>query len=227
MLSIALCPCSYIDGARVVGELSNILHLRMYTDELLFLDVSEQFGIPVKDLKKVVFAKTSRMNQFKLEKKRYVNLLKKTLSIQLSSSGGCLLYGLLTSLLGLENSNVLKVLVFEDGRVRRAMRQEVLSEKEARHIIKKHDYKVSRWTKFLYSKEAYDSSLYDIAINFGNHDLLDITSVIVQHYRKYESSMIVRPAMELVKNIEINAATERVLSESGYEAGVNMLNGTA
>lgn len=57
--------------------------------------------------------------------------------------------------------------------------------------------------------------------------MLDITSVIVQHYRKYESSMIVRPAMEVVKSIEIDAAAERVLSESGNEASVNMLNGTA
>jgi cytidylate kinase len=228
MLSIALFPCSYIDGARVVGELSNLLHLRVYTDELFFVDVSKQFDIPVKDLKKFVFAKTSKTNQFKLENKKYINLLKKSLSIQLSSSGRYLFYGLLTSLLGPENSNVLKVLVFdnEDGRVRRAMRQEGLSEKKARQMIEKHDYKVSRWTEFLYGKGAYDSSLYNIAINFGNQDLLDIISVIVQHYRKYESSMIVRPAMEVVKNIEIDAAAERVLSERAYEAGVNMSNGT-
>jgi len=38
--------------------------------------------------------------------------------------------------------------------------------------------------------------------------------VIVQDYRKCESSMIVIPGIELVKHIEIDAAAEKILSDS-------------
>ena len=39
MRSIALFPCSYTDGAGIIGELSATLFLQVYTDEMLFADI--------------------------------------------------------------------------------------------------------------------------------------------------------------------------------------------
>ena len=39
MVSIAFFPCTFIDGASIVGEVAARLGLRVYTDALLYLDV--------------------------------------------------------------------------------------------------------------------------------------------------------------------------------------------
>jgi hypothetical protein len=54
MRSLALFPCSHTDGAGIIGELSNSLNLRVYTDAMLFADISEQFGVRVEKLQETL-----------------------------------------------------------------------------------------------------------------------------------------------------------------------------
>ncbi|MGB3222989.1 MAG: cytidylate kinase family protein, partial [Desulforhopalus sp.] len=167
MQSIALFPCSYTDEAGIIGELSNSLHLRVYTDEMLFYDVSQQFGIQIDKLKRILFSLPMELNRYKLKKEQYVNLLKCTLEARRRlTPGRCIFYGLHTSLLDQKNDRVLKVLVFDDekGRVRRAMQQERFNEATARDYIRRHDKKVTEWTQLLFNKNPYSQSLYNLVI---------------------------------------------------------------
>lgn len=186
MQSIALFPCSYTDEAGIIGELSNSLHLRVYTDEMLFSDVSQQFGIQIDKLKRILFSLSMELNRYKIKKEQYVNLLKCTLEARRRlTPGGCIFYGLHTSLLDPENDRVLKVLVFDDekGRARRAMQQERFNEATARDYIRRHDKKVTEWTQLLFNKNPYSQSLYNLVILWKNNNLVNITTHIVKQFR--------------------------------------------
>lgn len=191
MQSIALFPCSYTDEAGIIGELSNLLHLRVYTDEMLFSDVSEQFGVQIDKLKRILFGLSMELNRYKLKKEQYVNLLKCTLEARRRlSPEGCIFYGLHTSLLDPENDRVLKVLVFDDekGRVRRAMQQERFREATARDHIGRHDKKVTEWARFLFNKNPYSRSLFNLVILWKNNSLIDITAQIVKQFQNGDFS---------------------------------------
>lgn len=191
MLSIAIFPCSHTNGASIVGELINSLHQSVYTDEMLFSDVSEQFGIPVEKVKKVICGQLPATHRHMLKKKKYINCLRCTLEAQTMYSHNSLLhYGLHTSLLDFKKERILKVLVFDDeeNRVKRAMQQEGFTEKVARDHVQRHDQKVFDWTSFLFHRQAYDRSLYDLMISLKDKNLLDITSDIIVQFQDIKSS---------------------------------------
>ncbi|EKD33844.1 MAG: Ntr family protein two-component system response regulator [uncultured bacterium] len=186
MRSIALFPCSYTDGAGIIGELSAALRLQVYTDDMLFADISKRFGVPVHELKKTIFARESEPDRQPSDKEKYITFARLLLvAPTMLYSGRRMFYGLHTALLDTAGERILKVLVFdsEERRMRRAMRQEGCKEAAAREYIRRHDEKVSRWTRYLCGKDAYDRSLYDFFVSYDNNGLLDITAQIVQQYK--------------------------------------------
>ncbi len=193
MRSIAIFPCSYTYGATVIGELAACLHLKVYTDGMLFSDVSEQFGIPAEKVESMIFAQRQALHRYLLRKERYVSLLKCSLEAQtMYSPARRLYYGLHTSLLDIKKDRVLKVLVFDDAehRIKRAMQQEGITEKIAREHIRKHDEKVSGWTNFITDKEAYDQSLYDVVLPLNNRHPLHIVTDLIELFKNFENSSI-------------------------------------
>ena len=191
MWSIALFPCSYTDGARIIGELSYSLGLQVYTDEVLFSELSERFGVPIEKAAGLIYGKTPSLHLNTLKKEKYIHLLRCTLmTLRMLSPRRRMFYGLHTSLLDPRIHRVLKVLVIDDdeSRVRRAMQQEKLSEEVARDSIRKHDEKAFTWTQLLLQKDAYDRSLYDVVIRCENKEFFDITSQVIQHYQSVSRS---------------------------------------
>lgn len=191
MQSIAIFPCSYTCGASVIGELSNQLRLKVYTDEMLFSDVSVQFGVPAEKVKLMVCGRMPSLHRYLLKKERYINLLRHSLDAQkMYSPNRRLFFGLHTSLLEIKKDRVLKVLVFDDEecRIKRAMHQEGFTDKVAREHIQRHDEKVSEWTRFLVNKDAYHHSLYDVVFPLNNRNPLDIITDIIELFKDIESS---------------------------------------
>jgi two-component system, OmpR family, response regulator CpxR len=190
MRSIALFPCSYTDGAMIIGELSTALRLKVYTDEMLFADISERFGVPKKTLRRMIFGTARTVNGNNFEKEIFVDLARRSLAAQRRLfSGRRMFYGLHTSLLDPKVFRVLRVLIGDDEepRVQRAMRQEGVARPLAAAFVRQHDQKASAWTRFLFDKEAYDCSLYDVVLSYGNKGVLEVTGQIVQHYQDIES----------------------------------------
>jgi cytidylate kinase len=159
---------------------------------MLFSDISEQFGIPVEKLKKILFRRTPIPNRSRLEKDKYIDLVRCSLAARkVLSQDGCIFYGMHTSLLDTESDRALKVLVFDkvEGRVRRAMQQEGFSENAARDFIIQHDKKVSGWTQYLFHEEAYEPSLYDLVVTYNNKELLNIITQIIQSVHEFDYSL--------------------------------------
>ena len=190
MRSIALFPCSYTDGALIIGELATALRLKVYTDEMLFVDISERFGVPKKTLRRMIFGTTAARNDNPFEKEIFIDLARRTLAAQRKlSSGRRMFFGFHTLLLDPQLARVLKVLVSDDERhrVKRAMRQEGFSRIVAREVVRQHDQKASTLTQFMFHKDAYDRSLYDVVISRGTNDILEATRQIIQHFNDIES----------------------------------------
>jgi len=188
MRSLAIFPCTYTYGASIIGELANRLRLKVYTGEMLFADVTEQFGIPTEEVRKIIVRRMPSLTRHLLQKKKAVDLLRYALAAQQKSSArGRLFYGLHTSLLEDNRDTILKVLIFDEPerRIQRARVQEGLTEKAARDHIRKHDEKASGWNKFLYQREAYDRSLYDLVIPIGDRNPLDISENIVDRFKRF------------------------------------------
>lgn len=188
MWSLALFPCSYTDGARIIGELSNSLRLPVYTDAMLFSDISEQFGVPVEKITEVIYEKQPLLRRHILRKKKYINLLRFSLDARrMLHPGRCLFYGLHTSLFDHHADRVLKVLIFDNknSRTRRAVKQEGFTKENAWKYIADYDEHVSGWTQFLFHKHAYERSLYDAVIDFGTKDFLDVTRQVVSLNRDF------------------------------------------
>lgn len=213
MRSIALFPCSYTDGAGIIGELSAALFLQVYTDEMLFADISKRFGVPVDSLKKTVFGRGAEPDGQPSAKEKYITFARLLLDAPaMVLSGRRMFYGLHTALLGPACERFLKVLVFdnEERRVRRAMRQEGCREAAAREFVRRHDEKVSRWTRYLFGKDAYDRSLYDLVLSYDdNNDLLDITAQIAGKYDTVENR---RRSFRATPNFQI--------SENSFQSGI-------
>lgn len=182
MLSIALFPCLFTGAAGIVGELSNALDLKVYTDAMILTDMKKHYDIPVKDLESILFGKLKKHSTALVEKENYAKLLQHYLQYQQKKrSRNGLHYGFHTSLLPSHKDKIVKVLITDTftGRQHHGVKFEGLSEDDAAYCIQRHDKKAHRWTQFLFQRDPYHESLYDIILHNEKKNSTEITSKII------------------------------------------------
>ncbi len=165
MSSIAIFPCRHTPAENIANELASKLALKMYTDENLIADAAATFGVSEDKFKNAMFGKTSVFNKFTLEREKSINMLRQTLHQKLDSADQFLFEGFLTSLIPSSIKHVLKVLVVasQTDRVSYAAANG-MSNKQSQKSRKDFDKLAYSWTDFLFKKEAYETSLYDLVI---------------------------------------------------------------
>lgn len=227
MSSISFFPCIYSVNADFVDELAHALDLSIYTDEELFRDVADQFGGDVKRLKKIMYCKASVFNQFTLEKEKVINMYRIVLAQKLLDGDKYLFYGLHTHLIPQNISEVLRVLVV-DSKERRIDRGigEKLPVENVKRQIKQHDISAFEWTDFLFGKEAYESSLYDLVIPAKPSDQSDLILKIVKYYQN-TSVLRTSESQRRVKDMSVAAEIESQLLSDGHKVGINVTDGKA
>ncbi|MGB3212798.1 MAG: response regulator [Desulforhopalus sp.] len=220
MSSIALFPCLSTLDSGIIGELSITLTLKVYTDENLIEETVDHFGGSPERLRKMMYTKTSVFNQFTLEKEKAINMFRLILANKLSSPEEYLFHGFLTSLIPSDITEVLRVVVVDkkENRIERAM-AEGLSKKEAQKAIRNHDISAFSWTDFLFKKEAYDSSLYDLVLPVENLDHRQLTKEILSCFHK-TSVLRTAESQKAVQNMELVAKTEQLLLNNGHKVDV-------
>lgn len=68
---------------------------------------------------------------------------------------------------------------------------------------------MSRWTRYLFGKDAYDRSLYDLVLSYDDeNDLLDITAQIAGKYDTIEN-----------RRQSFRAAPDFRFSENSFQSG--------
>lgn len=225
MSSIALFPCLSTLDSGIIGELSSTLTLKVFTDDNLFRETAARFGANPERLKKMMYSKTSVFNQFTLEKEKAVNMFRQILAKKLSAPEEYLFHGFLTSLILPEVTEVLRVLVVDqkEGRIERAV-LEGLAIGEAKKRIRNHDISAFSWTDFLYQKEAYDSSLYDVVVPVEQKDHREITKEILGCFHK--TSILRTPdSQKSVQDMKLVAEIENLLLSNGHNMAVKAKDG--
>ncbi|MDX9896392.1 MAG: cytidylate kinase family protein [Desulfofustis sp.] len=228
MISIALFPCSFIDGATLVGELSMQLGLMVYTDGLLLDDIVREHGGSAERMREVLFGRKPPADRATLEKERMVNHLRRHLVARLrQEQGRTLFYGRLASLFTPALSSVFRVLVIdsEEARMVRAMKQEGCTAGQARRMISRHDSDVSLWTDYLHGRMAYDPVLYDAVIAYNERDVFTVTNDVIAGYIQREGVKTQETITDELRNQAVSLEVERALLEDGFQAKVKVGNG--
>ncbi len=184
MISIALFPCLFTDGARVVGELSYTFGNPVMTDELLIHELSKENEYTASEIRTHLFGPpTGKMSQ-EIIKAELVSQVTRHLATLLQDSTDWLYYGFFTILLDSAKHNLRKILITADYecRQRNAERQESLTREKALDKIKEHDQTASYWTQYITGSSPYSPRLYDTVIEYQCQDLLDVIASIFMLY---------------------------------------------
>lgn len=225
MSSIAIFPCTFTPAAGVVNDLAKNLDLNVYRDDDLFIEAAKKNGMSSEKLKSIMYGKTSVFNQFTLEKEKAVNLFKSVLAERLDGPGEYLFHGFLTSLIPGSVAHVLKVLAVDNKQARVSYAMESgLSEKEARKAIKGDDVSAYSWTDFLFKKEAYDSSLYDLVIPVEGKSSMELMDAII---KCLHTTSVLRTAesTKAVQDMMIEVEVEKLLLNAGHKMSVKCTDG--
>lgn len=233
MSSIALFPCSYTPADEVQNILASTLGLKVYSDDDLIDETCERYGVdPVTKLfpetvRIMMYHRTSVFNQFTLEKETTINRLKGVLAEKLATQEVYLFSGFLSLLVPKSVTHVLKVLVVDSksARIDCAVSRG-LSVKDARKQVRNHDVSAYNWSDFLYKKEAYDKTLYDLVIPVDNRKAEEIAEEIT---RRYHTIPMLRTAQsqEAIRDFGRTVQVERVLLNNGHNIEVNVEGGVA
>ena len=227
MSSLALFPCSSTLDSGIIGEFSSTLSLTVYTDNNLFRETAERFLVKPERMRKMMYSKTSVFNQFTLEKEKSINMFRQVLAEKLASPIEYLFHGFLTSLIPPQITEVLRVLVVDqkEGRIERAIGQG-FNRGEAKKNIRNHDVSAFYWTDFLFQKEAYDSSLYDLVIPVEEKDHRRITKEILGCFHK--TPVLRTPeSQSAVQDTKMQAEIESLLLENGHKMEARVKKGHA
>jgi len=220
MSSIALFPCLHALDSRIIGDLSSTLELKVYTDEDLIKESAARSGSDPVRLRKMMYGNTSVFNQFTLEKEKAIDMFSMMLADKLSDPEQYLFHGFIASLVPPQITEVLRVLVVDtkDNRIGRAVK-EGLSEKTAKKNVHNRDVSAFGWTDFLFQKEAYDSTLYDLVVLAGNQSYHQISKEIIGCFHK-TSVLRTAESQRAVQNMMVVAKIENLLLSKGHKIAV-------
>lgn len=227
MSSIAIFPCRHTPAENVLKGLQNKLDLSVYTDEDLIKETAASSGLSSDKLKNAIYGKTSVFNAFTFEREKHINALRQTLSQKLANDSACIFDGFLTSLIPPKVSHVLKVLIVESNleRVSYATNNG-MEERAAQKSRKEFDKMAYRWTDFLFGKEAYDSSLFDLVLPVGQKSERALTEDVVKSFHTtsvLKSDASQKAAEEVVTESKIEA----ILLENGHKVDIVVSGDTA
>lgn len=222
MSSIAIFPCRYTPAESVVKNLATRLNLVVYTDEDLIADTAAATGFSADKLRTAIFGKTSVFNRFTLEREKHINALRQTLLQKLASEDVCIFDGFLTSLIPARVSHVLKVLMVDSNleRVASATASGV-EERMAQKTRKEFDKMAYGWTDFLFGKEAYDSSLYDLVLPVGDQNEETLTEAVLKSFHT-TSVLQTSESQQAAENVIIESKIEELFLENGHQVDIIM-----
>ncbi|MEW6520505.1 MAG: response regulator [Thermodesulfobacteriota bacterium] len=225
MPAIALFSSTFTNETEIISELSTLTGSHIISDKDIIADACSKYKVDKNKLEQVLYAKMSVFNQFTLEKEKHLALLKSSLAEKIGENERCIYYGFITLLIPPRVSHVLKVLIAgsKEQRIQRAVATGI-AEKEAKRLIHKSDASAFELSDFLYKKEAWDPSLYDMVIPADQNTTKDILQIILENLHK-SAVQKTDASVQAVKDMAICAQVELALLGKGHNLDVAADNG--
>lgn len=224
MPSISLFFSKHNHGKKVRDELAQISDFTIVKDKDIIQKAAEYFPIPSDKFRKALYHKTSVFNKFTLERELNTAYLKLATAEKLKTSGS-ILAGFTALLIPAMVTHVLRVLVVDDKATRTTrLGQEGGGVKEAEKMIHDADVSAYHWTEFLFGKEPWDKSLYDIIIPADKQPPQEIATFIAEQCA--QGSLLETPeSIQAIKDMELSAQVEINLLHNGQNVKVETSDG--
>ena len=224
MPSIALFCSKFTNEEEIKVKLASMLNLSIVTDEYIINDACDNKLAPRAKLEQCLYKKTSVFNAYTLEREHNTIHLKSVMAGRLSQKKNQLYSGFTSLLIPHDITHVLKVLIIDskENRVQRAI-AEGLTEKNACNLIHTEDQSAYDWTDFLYRKEAFDPSLYDIVIPLEEQSVDEVADLIKDNFYK-EAVAETDASIQAIDDFALTAKVEEALLGDGQKVEVETRN---
>ncbi|MEA3548402.1 MAG: response regulator [Thermodesulfobacteriota bacterium] len=220
MPSIALFFSKFTNEDQIRDKLASELDLSVVSDEDIINDICNKNLARKSNLEHCLYKKTSVFNKFTLERELNAAHLKFAMAESLMQKQNMLYHGFTSVLIPHEVTHVLKVLIIDNKKLRlQKAAAEGVSEKEADRLIKSSDLSAHDWTNFLYQREAFDPSLFDIVIPVGQKNADEVVAVIKKNFNK-TTVLETKNSIQAVKDFALTAQVEHALLSKGQKVGV-------
>ena len=179
MSIITISRGSYSRGKEVAEQLAKKLNYDCISRDIL-LEASETFNIDEIKLIRAIHDAPSILDRFTYGKERYIAYIRAAM-LKHMQKDNIVYHGLAGHFFLQDISHALKVRIVADlqDRTREEMKREKISLKEAEHIIKKDDEERRKWSLFLYGKDTWDPSLYDMILHVRTISTAEAVDIIL------------------------------------------------
>jgi cytidylate kinase len=221
---ITISRGSYSKGKIIAEKLARHLGYKCISRDIL-LETSAHFNIHELKLTRAIHDAPSIFERFKHGKEKYIGFIREAF-LEHIRKDNVIYHGLAGHFFCQGIPNILKVRInanLED-RIREEMKREHISEKEARHILKKDDEERRKWSMYLYGIDTKDPSLYDIVLHIDNLKVDDAVEILADTARRPcfqttpESQMI-------IDDYHVAAQSQEALFDQFPSAQVQCKNG--
>ncbi|MBU1342434.1 MAG: response regulator [Proteobacteria bacterium] len=215
MSILAITSGLYSNAGDIVSTLAGKLNSQILTDADIIEKTHQTYDLKLSTLQKVVESKPIAFNDFTHEKEKYIALIKKTMSDYVLN-GDCIFHGILAHLIPKEISHVMRVLIITDKktRIENGVAKHGLTQKEATGDIEQADKYAALWTNSIFSKKAWDESLFDIVIPTDKMDSKEAVTLVSKHLEKLLSNKDDLIKKE-ISDFKLTSDVEVALSEIG------------
>ena len=162
---ITISRGSYSRGNEIAKLLAQKLGYECISREIL-LKASKDFDIPEVKLISAIKNAPTFFNRFNQEKQRYVKFIRHAF-LEHVQKDNVVYHGLAGQFFTKDIPNVLKVRITAniDFRIKRVMKNENVTEDEARNLLQQIDSKRRKWSMALYGIDTKAAELYDIVLH--------------------------------------------------------------
>jgi cytidylate kinase len=175
---ITISRGSYSKGKETAEKLARHLGYECISRDIL-LEASAHFNINELKLIRAIHDAPSILERFQHGKEKYIIFIREAF-LEHIRKDNVIYHGLAGHFFCQGIPNILKVRInanLED-RIKEEMRREHISEKEARHILKKDDEERRKWGMHLYGIDTKDPALYDVVLHIDNLQVDDAVEIL-------------------------------------------------
>ena len=221
---ITISRGSYSKGKETAERLAQHLGYECISRDIL-LETSAQFNIDELKLIRAIHDAPSVFERFKRGKEKYIIFIREAF-LEHIRKDNVIYHGLAGHFFCQGIPNILKVRInanLED-RIKEEMRREHISEKEARHILKKDDEERRKWGMHLYGMDTKDSSLYDIVLHIDSLKVDDAVEILAE-IAKRPCFQTTQESQMMIEDYHVTAQALETLFDRFPSAQVKCKNG--
>ncbi len=224
MAVISIFSGTYCHGDEIAGKVAGKLHYELIEQKLYQL-TAEKYEMSPDKLLKSMLGKATFLNRLTRDREKNVARIKLILA-EMAASDNVVITGPAGHLFPRTIAHFLRVCIIAnfDYRVKQAICESSLSEKDAQKLIRKDDAERLEWTSYLFGKPPYDDSLYDIVI--PTHTVtVDDTVRTICDIATGEQLTTTERSQKAAEDFVLGARVNLALVEAGHDVEVASANG--